>query len=92
MPINITEDIRSITDLKRDTTTILKQVHDTGRPVVLTVNGKAEAVLLAAEEYEKITTSVTTLKALLKGEEDIISGKVMEAREFFKGFRRAKKI
>jgi prevent-host-death family protein len=92
MPINITEDIRSITDLKRDTTTILKQVHDTGRPVVLTVNGKAEAVLLAAEEYEKITASVTTLKALLKGEEDIISGKVMEAREFFKGFRRAKKI
>ena len=92
MPINITEDIRSITDLKRDTTTILKQVQDTGRPVVLTVNGKAEAVLLAAEEYEKITASVTTLKALLKGEEDIISGKVMEAREFFKGFRRAKKI
>jgi prevent-host-death family protein len=92
MPINITEDIRSITDLKRDTTTILKQVHDTGRPVVLTVNGKAEAVLLAAEEYEKITASVTTLKALLKGEEDIISGKLMEARGFFKGFRRAKKI
>jgi prevent-host-death family protein len=55
MDINITDDIKSITDLKRDTNKILKQVHDTGRPVVLTVNGKAEAVLLDAKEYEKIT-------------------------------------
>jgi prevent-host-death family protein len=92
MPINITEDIRSVTDLKRDTSAVLRHVHDTRRPVVLTVNGKAEAVILAAEEFEKITASVATLKALLKGEEDIASGKVIPARDFFRGFRRAKKI
>ena len=39
MSMNFTEDIRSVTDLKRHTRDILQQVHRTGRPVVLTVNG-----------------------------------------------------
>jgi len=44
MTLSITEDIRSITELKRDTSAILQHLHTSGRPVVLTVNGKAEAV------------------------------------------------
>jgi prevent-host-death family protein len=92
MPINITEDIRSVTDLKRDSSSVLRHVHDTKRPVVLTVNGKAEAVIMDAGEFEKITASVATLKELLKGEDDIASGEVTRARDFFKGFRHAKKI
>ena len=54
MSLVITEDIRSITELKRKTNSILEQIHRTKRPVVLTVNGKAEAVLLDAKEYEKL--------------------------------------
>ena len=38
--MNLTEDIRSVTDLKRHTREVLDQVHATGRPVVLTVNGQ----------------------------------------------------
>ena len=53
MPIRITEDIRSITDLKRNTNAVLAQIHQTKRPVILTVNGKAEAVIVDAKEYEK---------------------------------------
>ena len=44
MSLNPSEDIRSVTDLKRNTKEILNQVHRTKRPVVLTVNGKADAV------------------------------------------------
>jgi prevent-host-death family protein len=57
MLISITEDIRSITDLKRNTNAVLEQIHKTKRPVVLTVNGKTEAVLVDAKEYEKITNA-----------------------------------
>ncbi len=35
MPISITEDIRSITDLKRNTNSVLDQIHKTKRPVIL---------------------------------------------------------
>ncbi len=53
MTINIKEDILSITELKKNTHKILKQIHNTHRPVVLTVNGKAEAMLVDAMQYEK---------------------------------------
>jgi prevent-host-death family protein len=92
MTLSITEDIRSITDLKRNTNSVLDQIHKTKRPVVLTVNGKAEAVILDAKEYEKITRAFTLLKLLVPAEEDINAGRYREAKDFFKEFKRAKKI
>jgi prevent-host-death family protein len=92
MTLSITEDIRSITDLKRNTNSVLEQIHKTKRPVVLTVNGKAEAVLLAAKEYEKIISAFNLLKLLIPAEEDLKNGRYNEARDFFKEFKRDKKI
>jgi prevent-host-death family protein len=92
MTLRITEDIRSITDLKRNTNSVLDQIHKTKRPVVLTVNGKAEAVILDAKEYEKITRAFNLLKLLVPAEEDINAGRYREAKDFFKEFKRAKKI
>ena len=92
MTLRITEDIRSITDLKRKTTSILEQIRKTKRPVVLTVNGKAEAVLLDAKEYERITSAFSLLKLLIAAEEDISQKRFKEARAFFEEFKSDKKI
>lgn len=92
MPISITEDIRSITDLKRNTNAVLDQIHKTKRPVVLTVNGKAEAVLVDAQEYERITNAFSLLKLLVPAEEDVKEGRYTEAKDFFEEFKRAKEI
>ncbi|NQT69334.1 MAG: type II toxin-antitoxin system Phd/YefM family antitoxin [Desulfobacteraceae bacterium] len=92
MAISITQDIRSITDLKRNTNSVLKQIHKTKRPVILTVNGKAEAVLMDAKEYEKISNAFNLLKLLAPAEEDISNSKFKEAQAFFKEFKRDKKI
>lgn len=92
MPLSITEDIRSITDLKRKTNSILEQIHRTKRPVVLTVNGKAEAVLMDPTFYEKMTNEFNLLKLLIPAEEDISSERCKEARAFFKEFKCDKKI
>ena len=92
MTLSITEDIRSITDLKRNTNSVLDQIHKTKRPVVLTVNGKAEAVILDAKEYEKITHAFNLLKRLVSTEEDISAGRYKAARDFFKEFKRDQKI
>lgn len=88
MALSITEDIRSVTELKRDTNLILQHLHDTKRPVVLTVNGKAEAVLVDAKEYEKTTNALNLLKLLIPAEEDIREGRYTEAAVFFEGFKR----
>ena len=92
MTLSITKDIRSITDLKRNTNSVLEQINKTKRPIVLTVNGKAEAVLLSAEEYEKIANAFNLLKLLVPAEEDINNNRYKEARAFFKEFKRDKKI
>ena len=87
MTLSITEDIRSITDLKRNTNSVLEQIHKTKRPVVLTVNCKAEAVILDAQEYEKITHAFNLLMLLVPAEEDIRAGRYKEAKAFFKEFK-----
>ncbi len=92
MTLSITEDIRSITDLKRNTNAVLEQINKTKRPIILTVNGKAEAVLLGANEYEKIANALNLLKFLIPAEEDIKSKRYKEARNFFKEFKRDKEI
>jgi len=92
MSLSITQDIRSITDLKRNTNSVLKQIHKSKRPVILTVNGKAEAVLMDAKQYEKITNAFNLLKLLAPAEEDIGNGRYKEAQAFFKEFKREKEI
>jgi len=92
MSFSVTEDIRSITDLKRHTTTILSRVHATGGPVVLTVNGKAEAVLMDAKEFDKISSAFNILQLLMPAEEDVKNGKTRSIKAFFNEFRNAKKI
>jgi prevent-host-death family protein len=92
MSLLITKDIKSITDLKRNTGSVMSQVQKTRRPVVLTVNGKAEAVLMDAKEYEKMNSAFKLLKLLVSAEEDIREGRYKEAKLFFRDFRSDKKI
>jgi len=92
MQLKITQDILSITELKKHTSNILQQVHNTKRPVVLTKNGKAEAVLLDASEYEKMTGAIDIMQKLAKAEMDTKTGRTEDARVFFERFRSEKNI
>jgi hypothetical protein len=44
--INLTQDIRSLTTFKRNSSGLIKRMKKTRRPLVLKLNGKAEAVVL----------------------------------------------
>ena len=92
MSLNPSEDIRSVTDLKRKTKEILNQVHRTRRPVVLTVNGKAEAVLMDTNTYEKHLKAGNMARLLARGEEDIAAGRTRPVRSFLKEFNHARKV
>jgi prevent-host-death family protein len=92
MSINLTEDIRSVTDLKRKTREILARVHQTGRPVVLTVNGKADAVIIDARTFEKHLKASNMSRLLVPAEEDITSKRTRPMRSFLREFKNARKI
>ncbi len=51
-------DIHPLTDFKRKTSEFARQMKETGQPVVLTVNGKAEFVIQDAESYQAMRSSV----------------------------------
>jgi len=88
MPISVTEDIRSVSELKRDTKKIFRHLHETGRPVVVTVKGKPGVVLLDAAVYERRLAEINLSRLLSEGEEDIRRGRVRPAREAIKDIRR----
>lgn len=47
-------DTYSLTDFKQNAQEHLRRLRETGRPEVLTVNGKAEAVVMAPETYDRL--------------------------------------
>jgi prevent-host-death family protein len=92
MSLNPSEDIRSVTDLKRKTKEILRQIHHTKRPVVLTVNGKADAVLMDTKTYEKHLKAANMARLLARAEEDVAAGRTRPVRSFLKEFKHARKV
>ena len=77
------EDIRPVTYLKSRAADLLDQLNKTHRPVVITQNGEARAVIQDPESYERTKTAIGFLKLLVRGEEDIRSGKLYDQDEMF---------
>ena len=84
--INLTKDIHSLTEFKRNTTEFLQQIKKTKPPLVLTVNGKAELVVQDAESYQELLDAaelVETLKGIKLGLEQMQQGEGKKAEDFF---------
>jgi prevent-host-death family protein len=64
-----------ITDLRQDAAAALNQVRTTKEPVVITQRGRAAAVLLSMEAYERSEQERQILHLLARGEQEIAAGK-----------------
>ena len=62
--VNLSQDIHPLTDFKRKTSSFMSRMKKTHRPVVLTVNGKAELVVQDAESYQQILDRLERLEAV----------------------------
>ena len=92
MAVSITEDIKSVSDLKKKTNEIFRQMHSTGRPIIVTVNGKPDAVLLDVNVFEKKLKALNLGVLLARAETDVKGGHIRHAREFLKEFKRRAKV
>ena len=63
-----------VSDLRQDAAKILKQVRDSGEPVVITQRGRAAVVMLSVEAYEQSEQDRELLRLLAKGEKEIEAG------------------
>ena len=87
--LDITKDIQSLTTFRRRSGDFMKQLRKSKRPVVLTVKGKAAAVVQDAEAYQRlldIAARVDAEEGIRQGLEDARKGKIRPAKEFFEEF------
>lgn len=63
-----------MSDLRRGTTDLLKRVRASREPMVVTHRGRAAAVLLSVEEYQRRERDVEILRILAEGEREIAAG------------------
>jgi prevent-host-death family protein len=66
-------EIVPVSDLRQDAAALLKRVRKSKRPVVVTQRGRAAAVLLSIDEYERREHEYEILLLLAQGEKDIIA-------------------
>jgi prevent-host-death family protein len=82
--MNASEDIRPVTYLKSRAADLLKQINETHRPIIITQNGKAKAVLQDTASYEAMRKAIGILKLISLGEEDIRAGRTKTQDEVFR--------
>jgi len=89
--LDITSDIQSLTTFRRSSADFMKQLRKTRRPVVLTVNGKAAAVVQDAEAYQRLLDLAARADAeegIRQGLDDVARGRSRPARDVFNQIRR----
>jgi prevent-host-death family protein len=88
--MDITKDIQPMTTFRNHSAAIMRHLKDTKRPMVLTVNGKAAAVVQDAEAYQRLLDLAATADAdegVRQGLADLKSGRTREARAIFDEIR-----
>ncbi len=84
--MDITKDIRPLTEFKRDTARFMSRLKETGRPTVLTVNGKPELVVMDAQAWQDVQDQIEyarTVASIRKGLDQARDGQGVEASSFF---------
>lgn len=88
--IDVSKDIHSLTEFKRNTADFLDQLKGNGRAVLLTVNGRAELAVMSAATFQKMLEAVEmldTVQAVREGINDMNAGRSRPASEFFDEMR-----
>jgi PHD/YefM family antitoxin component YafN of YafNO toxin-antitoxin module len=82
--IDLSQDIHSLSDFKRQTSRFMTQMKKSGHPVVLTINGKAELVVQDAASYQQLlelAQQAEMMEFLRKSRADIEAGRTEPALE-----------
>ena len=89
--IDITKDIQSLTTFRRRSGDFIKQLKKSRRPVVLTVKGRAAAVVQDAEAYQRlldVAAGADAEEGIRQGLDDVAHGRTRPARDVFDEIRR----
>ena len=84
--MDITKDIRPLTEFKRHTARFVSRLKETGSPAVLTVNGRPELVVMDARAWQDVQEQLEFARAVAgirQGLDQARQGQGVEASAFF---------
>jgi len=88
--IDITKDIQPLTTFRNNSVKFMRRLKKTRSPIILTVNGKPEAVVQSASEYQRLLDLAAAADAnegIRQGLTELGHGKGRPASEFLDEMR-----
>jgi len=86
--MKLSQTIKPISYLKSKTADVINSVNENRRPIIITQNGEAKAVIQDMKSYESLQNSLTLLKLIIQSEEDIQTGDVIPQDEMFENLEK----
>jgi prevent-host-death family protein len=93
--IDLATDIHSLTDFKRRTADYIEQIRQTGHPLVLTLNGKAELVVQDTASYQRLLNAldrVEAIEGIRRGLKSVQEGRTRPVEEVFEEIRQEHEV
>ena len=82
-------EIRPSSDLRNHYSEISKKCRESREPVVITVNGRGDTVVLGLQQYNQMTAELELLRSLAEEEEDVKNGRIDTVQGTFDDIRAA---
>lgn len=82
--MDASKDIHSLTEFEHNSSALIKQLQETGQPLILTVDGTAQAVVLNAKAYQQLielAERAPSLTSIQKSLEEIEQGKTQPVEQ-----------
>ena len=83
------EAIRPSSDLRNHYSEISKQCHEEKSPVIITVNGRGDTVILGLQDYYQLKSELELLRTLAEAEDDVKNGRVAFMQDTFDDIRKS---
>ncbi len=75
-PILLDEDVRPLSEFRASVAAFVRQITETGRPLLLTQNGRGVAVLMDVREFEAMRTRLELLEEIARAEAAVAAGRL----------------
>lgn len=82
--LDVSKDIHPLSEFQRNAKAFLARLKKTGRPAVLTVNGRSAMVVQDVKSYKKLLDAIDRAEAIegiRRGLEDVKAGRTRPAKE-----------
>jgi len=81
--MNQSKDIKPISYLQTKTIDVINSVNQNQRPMIITQNGEAKAVIQDIKSYENMQNSINLLKLIIQSEKEIENNNIISQKEMF---------